>query len=101
MAFLTIAVIREHVCPANPPLRTCRQCPRVTACGQSDVPVSYPRLVVCSQNEQRRLGVVALAERRGPQSNLDRRAVVVVAVEVWQTLPAGAMIEAPAISTKR
>jgi len=37
----TRAVIRGHVCPANPALGKCRQCPRVTARALSDVPVSY------------------------------------------------------------
>jgi hypothetical protein len=34
-------------------LAVCRQCPRVTARALADVPVSYPRRVVCSQNGRR------------------------------------------------
>src|SRR5262245_41584401 len=46
------AVTREHVSPANPPLLVCQQCPRVPGRALADVPVSYPRAVVCSQNAQ-------------------------------------------------
>jgi hypothetical protein len=47
------AVIRGHVWPANSRFSACRQCPRVTARAQADVPVSYPRRVVCFQNRRR------------------------------------------------
>jgi hypothetical protein len=46
------AVICEHVCPANRPFAACGQWSRVTACALADVPVSYPRGVVRSQNTQ-------------------------------------------------
>ena len=36
--------------------RECRQCPPVTARAQADVPVWYPRRVVCFQNTQLRCG---------------------------------------------
>ena len=35
---------------ANQPTSVCRQCPRVLARARADVPVSYPRHVVCSPN---------------------------------------------------
>jgi len=70
MAFLTMevlrqhvrvrAVIREHVCPENLPFGVLL----VTAHALSDVPVSYLRRVVCSQNAQR------LAVRRSPSVRL-------------------------------
>jgi hypothetical protein len=42
---------RDHVFPANRYLAACRPYPRVSARAQARVPVSYPRRVVCSQNE--------------------------------------------------
>jgi hypothetical protein len=60
MAFLTMEVkgwywrarpgTRDHVSPANLPFAACLPCTRVPARAQADVPVSYPRLVACSQN---------------------------------------------------
>src|SRR6266480_4795166 len=38
-----------HVVPANQPFESWLWCSRVSACAQPDVPVSYPRTVVCSQ----------------------------------------------------
>jgi hypothetical protein len=51
----TRAVICDHVCPANRYITACRPCTRVPARVQADVPVSYPRCVVCSQNTRRPL----------------------------------------------
>jgi hypothetical protein len=45
---------RGHVLPANRVFEACLQCPRVPERAQVDVPVSYLRTVVCSQNTQRR-----------------------------------------------
>jgi hypothetical protein len=41
---------RGHVSPANHTFAACLRCPRVPVLAQADVPVSYPRCVVCSQN---------------------------------------------------
>jgi len=49
MAFLTI---RGHVCPANPLVLMCRQCPRVSARALAGVPVSYPWRVVSFPNRR-------------------------------------------------
>ena len=46
---------RGHVLPANRPFSACLTRPRVPARAQSDVPVSYPRGVVCSSNRKRSL----------------------------------------------
>jgi hypothetical protein len=45
---------RDHVFPANRTFTLCLACPRVHARAQADVPVSYPQLVVCLSNKQRR-----------------------------------------------
>jgi hypothetical protein len=60
IAFLTMEVqrwywrtrpgARGHVSPAKRPFKECLRCPRVPACAQPDVPVSYPRCVVCLSN---------------------------------------------------
>lgn len=41
---------RDHVSPAIPPFDACRECPLVSARALADVPISYPRGVVCLQN---------------------------------------------------
>jgi len=43
------AVTRERVCPANRAFTLREKYPGVPARAQEDVPVSYPRRVVCSQ----------------------------------------------------
>ena len=45
---------RGHVFPASRAFETCRACPRVSARAQADVPVSYPRGVVCFQDIRQR-----------------------------------------------
>jgi hypothetical protein len=42
---------RGHVFPANRAFEMCLPCPRMPARAQPDVPVSYPRSVVCFLNE--------------------------------------------------
>ena len=72
---------REHVFPANPCFEACRECPRVPASAQADVPVSYPRLVVCLQNKRPwcvsdhpwRLRISVIRERFGRGSCWSRR----------------------------
>jgi hypothetical protein len=49
-----------HVFPAIAAFTPCPECPRVPARAQPDVPVWYPRLVVCLQNEQRVKGDCSL-----------------------------------------
>src|SRR6266480_3628088 len=44
---------RGQVSPANRQMKRCLWCPRMPSDAQPDVPASYPRLVVCSQNVQR------------------------------------------------
>jgi len=41
---------RGHVFPANRAFEACLLCPRVPGRGLADVPVSYPRRVVCLRN---------------------------------------------------
>jgi hypothetical protein len=45
---------RGHVFPANHHFESCRPCTRVLARARSDVPVSYPRLVVCVEHTPKR-----------------------------------------------
>jgi hypothetical protein len=47
------AVIREHVCPGNWSMTVGGKCPCMPARVLADAPVSYLRLVVCSQNARR------------------------------------------------
>jgi len=57
-------VTRGHVCPANRPVSVCRQCPCVPVRALADVPVSYPRRVVCSHDIQRRFSVIVPGDER-------------------------------------
>src|SRR5512132_2952317 len=59
-----------HVFPANRPFALCLECPRVPACAQPDVPVSYPRLVVCSQNRRSTRASEHVQPRRSGGSRL-------------------------------